>query len=135
MYDRTSRNQASGAGESDEASTPEGSPAQARLSEEDADLLLEELRELVDEAEPGAGREDEELRDRVERLIASLHDLPVPDAFLDEELEELASWLRILVNEGGHEEQGGPEEIRMLVHEHVAALEDLVSRGFDESLE
>ena len=101
------------------------------LSEEEARLLLNELEAFVNEVDPGAGagEEAEELRDTTERLVSSLEKLPLPEALYGEEIEDLATWTRLLVHEGGHERQGGPAESRALVHEQLASLRDALAGG------
>ncbi len=106
-------------------------PASRELSEEDAYLLLEEAREFVDRVEPGIASRDAEATDQAERLVSSLTSLPVPPALGDEPRETFESWLRLLVSEGGHEKQGGPDQVRAVLHEQLAQLEDLVSRQFE----
>ncbi len=102
------------------------------LSTEEARLTLEHLRELVDEREPGAAADDEDLQDHTERILSSLSALPIPNALKREPVERAATWTRVLMTEGGHGRQGGPEQIRLLIHDQIAVLRDLLSRTFDE---
>jgi hypothetical protein len=50
-------------------------------------------------------------------------------------IEEISSWTWLLAAEGGHEEEGGPEEIRTLIHEQLAELRKLLAYGVETETE
>lgn len=96
------------------------------LSVENAVVLLEELQESLASLENGRG--DEEVRERTEKLLRSLDDLPGPTALLRDPVEELRAWTRILLEDTGNGSRPGPGGPVDVVERQIHRVREVLER-------
>lgn len=99
------------------------------LSDDEAEFLLDEMEEFVGDVEAGAGDHDPAVREDMESLLSSFDAVAAPVALDLATLDQLASWMRVLVMEGEHAERGGPEEIRALIRQDLIELRNVLRRA------
>lgn len=99
-------------------------PDEAELGYEDALSLLDELHDAVDELEEEGDEADpgerERARDLVDRLLDSFGDLPVTSKLVEEHLERVESWARVLLSDEEETEEAG--SICQLLREELLEL-------------
>lgn len=96
------------------------------LSVENADLLLDELKESL--AGLSDGNRDPELIERTEKLLGSLDDFPGPPALLRDPVADLRAWTRILLEDDGNGRHPGPGGPADVVEHQVYRVREVLER-------
>lgn len=94
------------------------------LSPENAELLLDELQDLLGRLEEETP--DPDLEEEARRLLSGLDELPGPTARLEERVARVRAWTEVLLHDLPPERRPGPGSPAEVVGELLFELRELV---------